>query len=112
VNLAWARRNGIPEERVRGIEDPERGPFTPRERAILRLAELMAHRSDAVLEGAVLEELRRELSDEELVELGMYFALVTGFQKFNSVFRIFPACELEPSRSSGETDLTSGSRVE
>jgi hypothetical protein len=41
----------------------------------------------------------------------MYFALVTGFQKFNSVFRIFPACEVEPARSSEETDLTSESDV-
>jgi hypothetical protein len=57
----------------------------------------MAHRAETVLEGAVLEELKRELTDEELVELGMYFALVTGFQKFNTVFRIFYGCETEPS---------------
>jgi len=67
----------------------------------------MAHRSEAVLEGAVLEEVKRELSDEELVEVGMYFALVTGFQKFNTVFRIFYACETDPgSRAPGENDLT------
>lgn len=59
----------------------------------------MAHGSKETLEGAVLEELKRELTDEELVELGMYFALVTGFQKFNTVFGIFSACERsEPSR--------------
>jgi len=63
------------------------------------MAELMAHRSEAALEGAVLEELRRELTDEELVEVGMYFALVTGFQKFNTVFRIAYACQTDPSHA-------------
>ncbi len=119
ANLAWARRNQIPEEKVRGLDDPDRGPFTPREKAVLKLAEIMAHRSEAVLEAAVLEELKRELTDEELVELGMYFALVTGFQKFNTAFGILYACATEPptggphavSRSlggspSGGADLT------
>lgn len=66
----------------------------------------MAHRSQIVLEGAVLQELKRELTDEELVELGMYFALVTGFQKFNTAFRILYACATEPSTSPGGADLT------
>lgn len=72
----------------------------------------MAHRAEAVLEGTVLEEVKRELTDEELVEVGMYFALVTGFQKFNTVFRIFYACETDPPCPSGETDLTTGSPIE
>jgi hypothetical protein len=54
----------------------------------------MAHRSDAVLEGDWLEQMKQNFTDEELVELGIYFALVTGFQKFNTVFRIFYACQL------------------
>ncbi len=73
------------------------------------MAELMAHRSEAVLEGTVLEELRRELTDEELVEVGMYFALVTGFQKFNTVFRIVYACSW---RAPQESDLTEDPPIE
>ncbi len=58
------------------------------------MAELMAHRSRASLEGSLLKQMQRHFSDSELVELGVYFALVTGFQRFNEVFQIFYACEV------------------
>lgn len=57
------------------------------------MAELMAHRSHTPLEGDLLKQMQQHFSESELVELGVYFALVTGFQKFNEVFQIFYACE-------------------
>jgi alkylhydroperoxidase family enzyme len=53
----------------------------------------MAHGSKGAIDEATMEELRRHFSEKEIIELGSYFAIVTGFQKFNSVFRILYRCE-------------------
>jgi alkylhydroperoxidase family enzyme len=67
--------------------------FTAREKAILTLAECMAHsRSDAI-DDETMTELRKHFSEADLIELGTYFALVTGFQRFNNAFDILFRCE-------------------
>jgi len=53
----------------------------------------MAHGSKGEIDEATMQELRRHFNEKEIVELGSYFAIVTGFQKFNSVFRILYRCE-------------------
>ena len=54
----------------------------------------MTHKSDAVLDGETRVEMSRHFSESEIVELGLYFGLVAGLQKFNKVFQIFYACEV------------------
>jgi alkylhydroperoxidase family enzyme len=53
----------------------------------------MAHGSKTPIDEATMTELRRHFKEEQIVELGVYFAIVTGFQKFNNVFRILYQCE-------------------
>ena len=57
------------------------------------MADWMAHGSKGEIDEATMQELRRHFNEKEIVELGSYFAIVTGFQKFNSVFRILYRCE-------------------
>jgi AhpD family alkylhydroperoxidase len=62
-------------------DDPR---FSTRERAALRFAELLVldhHREDDVLAG----ELRNEFSEPELVELGLFTAMVLGLGRLNHV---------------------------
>lgn len=54
----------------------------------------MAHASKGQIDGESLSMIRKHFSDDEIVELGTYFATVSGFQKFNSVFNILYACEI------------------
>jgi hypothetical protein len=54
----------------------------------------MAHSSKGRIDGESLSMIRRHFSEEEIVELGIYFATVSGFQKFNTVFNILYACEI------------------
>ncbi len=53
------------------------------------MAELMAQKSNAILDENTCKEMRQHLSESELVEIGLYFGLVTGLQRFNNVFQIF-----------------------
>lgn len=53
----------------------------------------MTLKSDSVLDEKTQKEMSLHFSEEEIVELGLYFALVAGLQKFNKVFQIFYACE-------------------
>jgi alkylhydroperoxidase family enzyme len=64
--------------------------FTPRERAAIRFAELMAadHRN---VDDAFFEELRRHFTDAEVVELGVSIALNLGLGRLNAVLAIAPA---------------------
>ena len=76
------------------LDDYQNGDYTEREKAVIRMAELMTHKSAAVLDEKTRVEMSRHFSDSELVELGLFFGLVAGLQKFNRVFQIFYACEV------------------
>ena len=77
------------------LDDYRNGDYTEREKAVIRMAEIMTHRSDAVLDEETRVEMSRHFSESEIVELGLFFALVAGLQKFNKVFQIFYACEVQ-----------------
>ena len=66
--------------------------FSEREKAVLTLVDWMAHRTAGEIDAESLKRLQNIFSAEEIVELGTYFAIVTGFQKFNTVFRIRYRC--------------------
>ena len=76
------------------LDDYQDGDYTAREKAVIRMAELMTHDSKAILDEKTQEEMRRHFSESEIVELGLFFGLVAGLQKFNKVFQILYACEV------------------
>jgi len=89
VRHAGARQAGLTEVKIAALDDEGSTLFTPRERAALAFAELMAtdhHRVD----DALFAELRRHLSEAEIVELGVHVALFTGFGRLNAVLGIEP----------------------
>ena len=46
--------------------------------------------------------MQKQFTIPEIVEIGCYFAMVTGFQKFNSVFQIEYGCPLpHPETTAG-----------
>jgi len=90
VRYAGARQAGLTETRIGALDDPTSEVFSPRERAALRFAELMAgdHRQ---VDDAVFAELRRHFTEAQIVELGVSTALFVGFGRLNAVLGIDPA---------------------
>jgi alkylhydroperoxidase family enzyme len=89
VRYAGARQAGLTEVKIAALDDLASELFTPRERAALTFAELMAtdhHRVD----DAVFAELRRHFSEAEIVELGVCTALFVGFGRLNAAIGIDP----------------------
>ena len=89
VRYAGARQAGLTEVKIAALDDLASDLFSPRERAALTFADLMAtdhHKID----DAVFTELRRHFSEAEIVELGMSTALFLGFGRLNAVLGIDP----------------------
>ncbi len=89
VRYAGARQAGLTEVKIAALDDVDSDLFSPRERAALTFAELMAtdHRK---VDDAVFAELRRNFSEAEIVELGVCTALFVGFGRFNAILSIDP----------------------
>ncbi len=68
--------------------------YSERERAVLMLADKMSLGSTGMLDGKSVARLKQHFDDSQILELGSYFSVVTGFQKFNSVFNVLYACEI------------------
>ena len=71
------------------LDDVHSDLFSPRERAALTFAELMATDHQKI-DDAVFAELRRHFSEAEIVELGVSTALFVGLGRFNAVIGIDP----------------------
>src|SRR3989442_1171322 len=84
VRYAGARQAGLTEVKIPALGNLASDLFTPRERAALKFAELMASDHHKVDDG-VFADLKRHFSDAEIVELGVSTALFTGFGRFNAV---------------------------
>jgi len=89
VRYAGARQAGLTEVKIAALGNLASDLFTPRERAALKFAELMASDHHKVDDG-VFAELKRHFSDAEIVELGVSTALFTGFGRFNAIVGIDP----------------------
>jgi hypothetical protein len=64
------------------------------------LADCHAQQAKGRIDEATLAFVQKQFSVPEIIELAVYFAMVTGFQRFNSVFQIEYGCPLphpEPS---------------
>jgi alkylhydroperoxidase family enzyme len=89
VRYAGARHAGLSEAKVAALDDLDSGVFTPRERAALRFAELMAvdhHKVD----DAAFAELRRHFTEAEVVELGVAAALNLGLGRLTAILGVEP----------------------
>jgi alkylhydroperoxidase family enzyme len=89
VRYAGARQAGLTEVKIAALDDLASDLFSPRERAALTFADLMAT-DHHTIDDAVFAELRRHFSEAEIVELGVSTALFVGFGRLNAVLGIEP----------------------
>ena len=80
---------GATEDLVAKLADYERSDLPDRTKAALRLADRLTSEQPMVDE-ALYEELRRALSDDEILDLGMTIAFARGWQRFIEAFGIVP----------------------
>jgi alkylhydroperoxidase family enzyme len=80
---------GATEDLVAKLVDYEASDLPERTKAALRLADRLAA-PDPSVDPAFYAELRRHLSDDEILDLGMTAAFVSGWQRFIEAFGIVP----------------------
>ncbi|MBI4637029.1 MAG: carboxymuconolactone decarboxylase family protein [Candidatus Rokubacteria bacterium] len=80
---------GLSEEKIRHLPEFESGPFTEREKWALRFACAMVGKA---IDDELFGELRRQFTEAELVDLGLWVGLQHGLGLFNLAF----AAEPEP----------------
>jgi alkylhydroperoxidase family enzyme len=82
-------RRGATEELVAKLVDYERADLPDRTKAALRYVDRLT--SDASqLDRVFYEELRRDLTDDELLDLGMVAMFFNGWQRLIDAFGIVP----------------------
>jgi alkylhydroperoxidase family enzyme len=95
---------GLSEEKVQKIHDYSNSDLSEREKAALRLTEIIA--SDPhTLDDKFIAELKKYFSDEQLLDLGVAIGLLNGLHRFLETFGVLPesyeegtACEV-PQRA-------------
>jgi alkylhydroperoxidase family enzyme len=80
---------GATEELVAKLADYETSDLPERTKAALRLADRLAG-TDPTIDADFYEELKRHLSDDEILDLGMTVTFVSGWQRFIEAFGIVP----------------------
>ena len=82
-------RRGATEELVAKLQDYERADLPARTKAALRYVDRLT--SDAwQIDRAFYDELRRDLTDDELLDLGMVAMFFHGWQRLIDAFGILP----------------------
>ena len=82
------RRAGLGEEQLRDLADFEASDaFTPLDKRVLRLTVALC-KTPAEVPDALYDELRQDLDDAQLVELGATIAWENYRARFNKLFRI------------------------
>lgn len=88
VRYESALADGLTEDAVCSLEKPYEAPdLTDAEKAALRYADLFATNHLAI-DDAVLDELRRHYTEQEVVELCMHCAYCVGFGRMAATYRI------------------------
>lgn len=90
-HTALARRLGLTEPELAGLEKGDSSIFTGRERAALAFAEQLTKDSNHVSE-SLFQELRTYFSEGEVIEIAAVAGLFNYFNRFNN------ALEMEPTR--------------
>ena len=84
MRYAGARHAGLTEAKIAAIDDESSDALSARERVAIRFAEKLAidhHKVD----DALWAELRRHLSEAEVIELVAHTTLFIGFGRFNDI---------------------------
>ena len=89
IRYAEARHAGLTEDKVAAIDDETSDLITPRERAALRFAPLMAEDHHKI-DDRVWENLRRHFTEAEIVALAANITVNLGLGRFNAVVGIDP----------------------
>jgi alkylhydroperoxidase family enzyme len=80
---------GATEALVAKLEQYEDSDLPERTKAALRLADRLTS-DDPTVDGEFYEALRRDLTDDEILDLGMTATFVSGWQRFIEAFGIVP----------------------
>lgn len=80
---------GISEAQINAIDDVAGGPFDDAERAVLKLAQVIAITApDGRLDEPLYNELREHFDDAQIFEMGFVFGMLAGVAKFLFVYDI------------------------
>ena len=82
-------RRGATEDLVAKLADYEHSDLPERTKAALRLADRLTG-DDPSVDEAFYEALRREFTDEQILDLGMTITFASGWQRFIEAFGIVP----------------------
>jgi alkylhydroperoxidase family enzyme len=82
-------RRGATEELVAKVVDYERADLPDRTKAALRYVDRLTSASPRI-DGTFYDELRRDLTDDELLDLGMVAMFFDGWQRLIDAFGILP----------------------
>ena len=80
---------GASEELVAKLADYEHSDLPERTKAALRLADRLTSERPEV-DDPFYAELRRDLTDDEILDLGMTITFASGWQRFIEAFGIVP----------------------
>ena len=86
------------EEKLARVHDIDSDVFTPRERAAMRFATVMAQNNVAEAD-AVFADVREYFDEAQIVELGLTISTFLGLNLFNNVFGIEPEAEVIENRT-------------
>lgn len=84
-----AKQQGITDEDLAGLDRYEDYTFSGREKAALKLAERLSLDSTRGVDETLLEELQKNFSDAEIIELAMVMAILIGMAKMLFAFNFF-----------------------
>ena len=82
-----AKQKGATAEQIASVNSFERGPFTEREKAGFRYADLL-HQSGHAIDDAAFAAVSAHFNSAEIIELTMVAAAFEMFPRFNSALRI------------------------
>ena len=91
---------GLSEEKVQKINDYKNSDLSEREKAVLKLTEIIASEPHT-LDDEFFAQLKKHFSDEQLLDLGVAIGLLNGLHRFLETFGVLPdslqegaSCEL------------------
>lgn len=94
---------GLTDEQIDAFDDPENGPFTDAEKAVLALGEQLAlTQPGGTLNTALHLELANHFSDAEILELGLVGGILAGVAKFMFAYDLVEKEETCPFHPSGQ----------
>ena len=80
---------GLSEDKVQKISDYKNSDLSEREKAALRLTEIIASEPHT-LDDEFFAQLKKHFSDEQLLDLGIAIGLLNGFHRFLETFGVLP----------------------